>query len=149
MIFCFTMTCAVVQAQSDRRSNSEGDLLKQLQGHEVEGQVSIEVDSLLTANYYKLLERNSKEGTGVPGYRIRIYSESGLGAKEEQQRLKARFLTLYPGIDAYNRYDEPFFKVYVGDCRTRSEALKLYDRIRKNFPNPIIVEDDIHLKNKE
>ena len=90
-------------------------------------QVRISLDSLVEANYYKLLTQSSSLN-GVPGYRIRIYSESGVGAKEEQQRVRANFLSLDPDVDAYYRYDEPYFKVYVGDCRTRSEALKLYDR---------------------
>ena len=110
----------------------------------MEGQVKVGVDSLLLANYYKFLTQNRKV-QGIPGYRIRIYSESGIGSKEKQQRVRARFLSLYPDIDAYYRYDEPFFKVYVGDCRTRSEALKLYDRVKKNFPNPILVEDHINI----
>ncbi len=110
--------------------------------------VKLEMDTLLVSNYYKLLNSN-KSSSGIPGYRIRIFSESGVGAKEEQQRVKARFLTLYPEIDAYNRYDEPFFKIYVGDCRTRSEALKLIDRIERNFPNTFIVDDFIVPKNAD
>jgi hypothetical protein len=123
-------------------------MLKVLQNGGTGGHVQIEVDSLLVANYYKLLEQN-REVTGVPGYRIRIFSESGIGAKERQQRVRARFLSLYPDIDAYHRYDEPYFKVYVGDCRTKSEAIKLYDRIRHDFPNLILVEDNINLKDKD
>ena len=119
----------------------EQDLLKQLK----EKGMNLEADSLLTVNYYKLLTRNSQD-PGVPGYRIRIFSESGLGAKEQQLRIRARFLSLYPDVDAYNRYDAPYFKLYVGDCRTRSEALALFERIRKDFPNPIIVEDHIQLR---
>jgi hypothetical protein len=72
-----------------------------------------------------------------------------VGAKEEQQRVKARFLTLYPGIDAYYRYDEPYFKVYVGDCRTRSDVLKLIDKIKRDFPNPFVVDDFIVPKNAD
>lgn len=105
-------------------------------------ELSLELDSMLESNYYKLLTSN-KKNSGIPGWRIRIYSESGVGAKEEQQRIKARFLTLYPDVDAYYTYDEPYFKVYVGDCRTMSEALKLLDRIKREFPNPIIREDYI------
>lgn len=107
--------------------------------------IHLEADSLLLANYYKLLAKNEKS-SGIPGFRIRIYSESGLGAKDKQQRVRARFLSLFPDTDAYYRYDAPFFKVYVGDCRTRSEALKLYEQVRVEFKNPIIVEDNIHLK---
>lgn len=136
-----------VQGQPGSRNAGSGDLLMHLQ-EEASGQVHMEVDSLLVSNYYKLLTMNSKE-SGVPGFRIRIYSESGLGAKEEQQRIRAMFLSYYPDIDAYYRYDEPFFKVYVGDCRTKSEALKIYDRIKKNFPNPIIVPDYINIKSTQ
>ena len=124
---------------------SGGDLLQKLQDAGHDNGVELEMDSLLVANYYKLLTRN-KQDSGIKGWRIRIYSKSGVGAKEEQQRIKARFLTLYPDIDAYYRYDEPYFKVYVGDCRTRSEALLLHDRINRNFPNGFIIEDKIVLK---
>ena len=138
---CFILTVTVIQAQSASRV----DLLERLQDEGETDRVRIEVDSLLEVNYYKFLVQNSKV-SGVPGYRIRIYSESGIGAKEEQQRVRAKFLSLYPDTDAYYRYDEPDFKVYVGDCRTRSEALKLYDRIKKNFPNPIRVPDYINIQ---
>ncbi len=134
-----------LQGQSGRSNPSGEDILMQLQDESNGDQFSIQVDSLLVANYYKLMVRNEKD-FGIPGYRIRIYSESGLGAKEEQQRMRAKFLSYYPGTDAYHAYDEPYFKVYVGDCRTRSEAQKLYDKIKKRFPNPIIVEDYINIK---
>ena len=68
------------------------------------------------------------------------------GAKEQQQRVRARFLSYFPDTDAYYRYDEPYFKVYIGDCRTRSEALKLYDQVKKKFPNPILREDYINIQ---
>ena len=131
-------------AQGGAVSGKE-DLLRFLQEEGPRDRGNIEVDSLLVANYNKLITRNMQT-TGIPGYRIRIFSESGLGAKQAQQQVRARFLSLYPGLDAYNEYDEPFFKVYVGDCRTKSEALKLQDRIRKDFPNSIIREDYIQLK---
>ena len=126
-------------------SGNQQDLLYSLQENESGARVTVEVDSLLVSNYNKLIAKNMLS-SGIPGYRIRIYSESGLGAKKEQQQVRARFLSLYPGLDAYNRYDEPFFKVYVGDCRTVSDALKLQDKISKTFPNSIIREDFIILK---
>ena len=146
-IFLFilsVLTLNTLLAQGGPVSGKE-DLLQYLEEEGPRDRVNIEVDSLLVANYNKLITRNMQT-TGIPGYRIRIFSESGLGAKQAQQQVRARFLSLYPGLDAYNEYDEPFFKVYVGDCRTKSEALKLQDRIRKDFPNSIIREDFIQLK---
>lgn len=148
LIVCFVVACAQVNGQSGRSSSGSGDLLSQLQNGETADQISIQLDSLLMANYYKFMTQNSKI-RGVPGYRIRIYSESGLGAKEEQQRVRARFISLFPGIDAYHRYDEPFFKVYVGDCRTRSEAVKLHDQVKKYFPNSFILPDYINIDSTE
>jgi len=127
------------------QSSGQGDLLKTLQEEESGDRFTLEVDSLLLSNYTKMIAKNMRS-SGIPGYRIRIYSESGIGAKKEQQQVRARFLSLFPGLDAYNRYDEPFFKVYVGDCRTKSDALKLNDRIKRDFPNPIVVPDYINLK---
>jgi len=138
----------LVMGQSSQGSGTRGDILYELSDEGNDDQVRIEVDSLLVANYYKLIATNKKV-KGIPGYRIRIYSESGLGAREEQQRMRARFLSEYPGIDAYNKYDEPFFKVYVGDCRTESEALILEDRIKKDFPNTIRVPHLINEKSPD
>ena len=139
LLLLFLLGCSVTLV------TAQEDILKSLQEQGSDQQVSIEMDSLLEANYNKLIAKNMLS-SGIPGYRIRIYSESGLGAKDEQQRIRARFLSLFPGLDAYNRYDEPYFKIYVGDCRTRSEAVKLDDMIKKEFPNTFIVPDYINLK---
>ena len=144
IIVCFSFSFNLVLAQGGQ-TGTQGDILKTLQEGESGDRLSLDVDSLLMSNYNKLIAKNMKS-SGIPGYRIRIYSESGIGAKQEQQQVRARFLSLYPDLDAYNRYDEPFFKIYVGDCRTKSDALNLQDMVRKNFSSPIVVEDFINPK---
>ena len=141
----FLISVAGLLHAQEGRSSTQGDILRDLLEEGPGDRVYIEMDSGLLENYDKLISANM-QSSGVPGYRIRIYSKSGIGAKQEQQQVRARFLSLYPGIDAYNRYDEPYFKIYVGDCRTRSDALKLQDRIRRDFPNSFITEDQINLK---
>ena len=145
-LFLVTFICSVslLLAQGGQ-NNMQGDILKILLEEGPSDRVELEVDSMLVANYNKLIFKNM-QSSGIPGYRIRIYSESGIGAKQEQQQVRASFLSLYPGIDAYNRYDEPYFKIYVGDCRTRSDALRVHDRIRREFPSSIITDDYINLK---
>ena len=140
-IACLVLTASLTWAQS----GSEEDVLARLKDGGDRGQVEIVTDSLLEGNYYKLLVKNSTV-KGVPGYRIRIFSESGIGAREQLQSIRAEFLSSFPEIDVHEDYDELYFKLYVGDCRTRSEALKLYDQIKNKFPNPILVEDFIEIK---
>ena len=144
LFLSFIFSVSLAMAQGDQ-SSTQGDILKTLLEEGSGDRVRVEVDDPLVSNYNKLISRNMLS-SGIPGFRIRIFSESGIGAKEEQQKVRARFLSLYRGLDAYNRYDEPYFKVWVGDCRTYSEALKLHDSIKKNFPNSIIRPDYINLK---
>jgi hypothetical protein len=46
-------------------------------------------------------------------------------------------------VTAYRTYANPYFKVTVGDFRTRSEAMKLLERIRHEFPSAFVVKENI------
>jgi len=128
-----------VFAQQGMTPEVPADALSRLNFYAGQGDsFSIYNDSLIEANYYKLYNKN-RYTKGVPGFRIRIFSDSGLGAKEEGQKVRARFHSLYPDIYIEPKYDQPDFKVYVGNCRTRSEAIKLYERIKANYSNALIV----------
>ncbi|MDA3821428.1 MAG: SPOR domain-containing protein, partial [Bacteroidales bacterium] len=98
--------------------------------------------TLIQYNYYKHIVQNSKD-IGVEGYRIRIFSDIGHGAKERQQRIRAKFLSLYPEIQTYPPYEGSYYKIYVGDFRTKRDALKVLEIIIKDFPDAFIVEDKI------
>jgi hypothetical protein len=86
----------------------------------------------------------NRENKGMPGYRIRIFSESGQRARPNAHNVQATFFNKYPDIDTHLEYDPPNFKVYVGDFRTRSEALKMQKRIRRDYPYSFIVSDQIN-----
>lgn len=133
-------------AQSNNSNGYKNDAYFRLvESYMDDGQISIYTDSLIVENYYKHLLQN-KQNSGIQGYRIRIFSESGVGAKDRQKKVRAKFLSLHEDIDAYYSYDGLNFKVYVGDCRTRSEAAKLFESINKNFPNAIVVRDNISIE---
>jgi hypothetical protein len=84
-------------------------------------------------------ERNRK-GT-IEGYRVQIFT----GKKDDAYNLKSRFLAKYPDYEVHIRFISPDFYVRVGDCRSRSEAIKLKFIIQKEYPDPFIVEDLIEL----
>ncbi len=90
----------------------------------------------------ELLKRHAfinSEKEGIPGYRIRIFSESGHEARNNATNARAEFYEKYPDIEAHLVYDEPNFKVYVGDFRTKSQALKVLSEIDKDYPRAFIV----------
>lgn len=83
---------------------------------------------------------------GMDGYRIQIFFESGRKARENAYEAKAKFLSNFQEIPAYVDYQTPFFKVRIGDFRTKREAQILYKKLRRQFPDAYITPiETIHL----
>ncbi len=78
------------------------------------------------------------------GYRVRIYFDNTQNARAASQAALARFAGRVPGVAAYRSYQNPFFKVTVGDFRTRSEAMELLERIKGDFPSAFVVRESIN-----
>ncbi len=105
-----------------------------------------EINVIQDARLEELLKRHAainKESDGIPGFRIRIFSQSGQNARNNANDTSARFYDRYPEIKTHLDYDPPNFKVYVGDFRTRSEALKTLQKISSNYPHAFIVSATI------
>jgi hypothetical protein len=82
---------------------------------------------------------------GREGFRIQIYNSSNRNAREESKTVNMDFINKFPDIKTYLQYAEPgYFKVRVGDFRTKTEATKLFLRISREFPNAYIVPDIIN-----
>lgn len=82
----------------------------------------------------------------VKGFRILIFSDSSPSARGEANAARARFSRLYQKLPAYLYYDNPYFKVTVGNFRTKEEAQRQLGRILKNFPTAFIVHEQISAK---
>jgi len=94
--------------------------------------------------------RTNIEQNGIPGFRIRIFSELGTDARDKWNLAKARFLRNFPAIsEIYMEYDPPDYKIYIGDFRTKPEAMKIFERIRIYFPKAFIVRCIINFPDLE
>lgn len=101
------------------------------------GHIEIKGDVAVTQLVQKHIELNERVRT-IPGYRIQVASLSGTSSKNRAFEMKDRIRETYPGVEAYVVFDEPNFKVKVGDFRTRLEAYVFLQRIRPDFPGTII-----------
>ena len=107
-------------------------------GH-VEINQDIRIDSLLSRHIMA-----NAETEGMSGYRIQIYRGSGRNAREEANETKAEFISEFADIKSYLRFDPPnYFKVRVGDYRTKHDAYHDFLRVKREFPNAYIVTDII------
>lgn len=78
----------------------------------------------------------------IKGYRVQIHSGA---EKSKALEIKTKFALLYNNIPVYLDYQQPYFKVRVGDFRTRLEAYKLLKKIILEFSGSYIVQDQIEL----
>lgn len=97
------------------------------------------IDTLLTRH----IIGNRKHG-GFDGFRIQIYNGSRRTAREEANEANSNFISKFPGIESYLDFAAPnFFKVRVGNYRTKRDAIQDFLMIKKEFPNAYIVPDII------
>lgn len=79
----------------------------------------------------------------ITGYRIRIFFDNKQNARNESEAVKSRFEKQYPGIVAYRSFVNPYFKVTVGDFRTKSEAMRTLQRLVSDYPAAFVVKENI------
>ena len=87
-----------------------------------------------------LADLNTK--TKIQGYRILIYKGS---SSEEALNVRKQVYAVDSDLNVYNDYKQPSFLVKVGDFIDRVEASYILNDLKQNFPNSMIVPDQINL----
>ena len=98
-------------------------------------------DSLAT----RLVEKHKKLNSAhqsMPGYRLQLYFGSD---RNHATEMKTEFQHLYPKINAYVVYQQPNFKLRVGDFKSRLEVVKFLKEIQTVYTTAFIVQDDVKL----
>ncbi|MGC1392037.1 MAG: SPOR domain-containing protein [Bacteroidales bacterium] len=149
LIFCFSTIISWSQFFV-----SSSDLFKRTDGNSRSGQLKIIQDPALDTlmSRYILANQNLEEKNGyigVEGFRIQIYNSSNRNAKEESSKVRQEFMSQFPEMVSYLIFAPPaYYKVRVGNFRSKTEAMRLYLTIARKFPNSEvdIIPDIINLK---
>ncbi len=104
------------------------------------GSVQITGDTKVTNLVEKHVQFNEKSKT-VPGYRLQIASLSGVNSKAQAFAKKQQFMEQYPDVTAYIVFDEPNFKVKVGDFMSRMDAFYFMQKIKGTYSCSIIKDN--------
>ena len=124
-------------------AQSSSDILTKLQtGYENGGTVKI-LQSENTAKVLHLHLEAQRKSNQKNGYRICIFADSGQEANRKAENVRSVFMSMYRNIQPYKIFNSPFYRVYVGDFKTKSEAMKFLKTLERNFPNAYIVYDVI------
>jgi len=82
----------------------------------------------------------SRNAMTTDGYRVQLHFGND---RDKARDIKSKFLNSYQTIPAYDSYQQPNFRVRVGDFRTRIEATKFLKQIKAEFPSAFVVTDEI------
>lgn len=92
-----------------------------------------------------IIDKKNRENSinqTINGYRIQLFSGN---ERNNANNIKTKFLKLYPDQTAYLAYNQPYFKIRIGDFRTKLDAKLFYNKIKDEFNECIIIADKINL----
>ena len=106
------------------------------------GKVEVIKDPRIDTLIAKRADLNKAVGLGqVTGFRVQIFSGSN---RRDAYNTQSKFQQDFPDIRSYVIYSDPNFKVRVGDFRTRLEAEKLQDQLKRSFDGTFIITEKIN-----
>ncbi len=107
-----------------------------------EGSVEVIADERIDLLIDKHRYLNRHQST-LEGWRIQIFFDSGANSKRRATEAQKRFSDRYAATKAYLSFKEPYYRVRVGDFRSRLEAEGFLNNIRNDYPNAFTVSDMI------
>lgn len=85
--------------------------------------------------------------TTFRGYRICIFLDNGQNARSEAMRAKTLFEESFGGTNVYLTYENPYWRVTVGNCLTTEEAIILKGKVTPLFPKAFVKNEELTLSN--
>jgi hypothetical protein len=102
-----------------------------------------QIDSLIAKRL--ALSKNVKSGSNisVSGFRVQVFS--GL-QRQDAYNEQAKFKVRYPTYSTYISYVQPNYRLRVGDFRTKLEAEKFMNELKKFYSSMFIFSEMIILR---
>lgn len=140
----FTMVDSIVYVQAATYDStlSGQNIFDVLSSENTQAKVKVNQDPAIRDAMNRHIKSN-KDKT-LSGYRVRIFFDNKQASRNDSEETLKKFLSGHPGIPAYRSFVYPFFKVTVGDFRSRSEAMQLLQEIVDEFPTAFVVKENIN-----
>ena len=71
----------------------------------------------------------------IDGFRVQIFMELGNDALRHADSVKMRFSEKYPEVPIYLVFGQPYYRLRIGDFRTRLEAENMYQQVKEEYRN--------------
>lgn len=83
-------------------------------------------------------ETEAAAGTAqkIAGFRIQVFSDNNSRTAKNEARTKSQNITeAFPHLRTYVTYDAPYWRLRVGDFRSRTDAEEAAEEIKSRFPS--------------
>lgn len=107
-----------------------------------ESGVEVNRSSSVEAAFPLYLQKNAAKK--LNGFRIRIFFDNKQTARAQSEEVEKLFAEQFPQYPVYRTYTNPYFKVAVGDFRTKSDAMRVLEVIKRDYPKAFIIKDVIN-----
>lgn len=92
-----------------------------------------------------MLKEAAKNDSRIKGFTLLIFSGSGANSKLNAHQKQTEFKNLYPDYISHLAWKSPNYEVRVGNFRTKIEAEKVLQEIKRDYPSAIVRADLIEL----
>lgn len=106
------------------------------------GSLNVEQDSRIEKLIKKQQSLYNLDST-MSGYRVQIFMEIGNDAVRHAEAVKKQFTNAFPEIPVYLSYEQPYYRLRVGNFRSRIEAEKYLRLIKPQFNLAFVTADNI------
>ncbi|MDR1951654.1 MAG: SPOR domain-containing protein [Bacteroidales bacterium] len=101
-------------------------------------------DSRVDRLVEKHIEHNKT--TPINGFRINIFFQSGNHSRGNAGLIQSAFSENFPNMKSYVKFEEPYFRVNVGNFRTRLEASAALESLKMTYPQAYVVRDVLNIR---
>lgn len=128
-VILFTFITVAVSAQDSTYTSANKNL-------------SVHQDAEVTELLSEYKSYNAKRDTR-DGYRIQItYTD----IRDDVYKSKGSMYKQFPELASYVEYEQPYFKLRIGDFKTRLDAAYYLQQVIVLYPGAFIVKDKIKVK---
>lgn len=79
----------------------------------------------------------------ISGYRIRVFYDNSPQARSRSESIENSLMEQYPEHKVYRSFESPNYKVLIGNFRSKDEALRIFNALKKTYPTAYIIKDRI------
>ena len=127
------------RAQSGIVEVEKDSLINLLQAFRAENSINPTATRMVSLGS-NVVEKRSGKRVKIRGFRVQIFSGS---SRSDAYAVQAQFEADFKGFASYVTYQEPNYRVKVGDFRSRSEANSFMRELRSHYHNVFVFTEDI------